>query len=82
MPKKRYVVQLTDGERDFLTQLIASKGVAARKRTRAQVLLKADAGPQGPGWTDQRIAEAFDVTSRTVERRRCIRRSSRPKRVG
>jgi len=74
MPKKRYVAQLTDDERDFLTQLISSKGVAAQKRTRAQVLLKADAGPQGPGWIDQRIAEAFDVTSRTVEnvRRRLV----------
>ena len=74
MPKKRYVVQLTDDERDFLTQLIARKGVAARKRTRAQILLKADAGEHGPGWIDQRFAEAFDVSSRTVEnvRRRLV----------
>jgi len=74
MPKKRYVVQLTDEERDFLGQVIARKGVAARKRIRAQILLKADAGPQGPGWIDQRIADAFDVSSRTVEtvRRRLV----------
>jgi len=74
MPEKRYIVQLTDEERSFLTHLIAKKGVAARRRTRAQILLKADAGPQGAGWTDQRIAEAFDVTSRTVEnvRRRLV----------
>jgi len=74
MPKKKYVVQLTDDERDFLTQLIARKGVAARKRTRAQILLKADAGEQGSGWIDQRVAEAFDVSSRTVEnvRRRLV----------
>jgi transposase len=74
MPEKRYVVQLTDEERSFLTQLIAKKGVAARRRTRAQILLKADVGPQGPGWTDQRTAEAFDVTSGTVEnvRRRLV----------
>ena len=74
MPEKRYIVQLTDEERTFLSELIAKKGVAARKRTRARVLLKADAGPQGPAWTDRRIADAFDVTSRTVEnvRRRLV----------
>jgi hypothetical protein len=74
MPEKRYVVQLADEERSFLTQLIAKKTVAARRRTRAQILLKADAGSQGPAWTDRRIAEAFDVTSRTVEnvRRRLV----------
>ncbi len=74
MPTKRYVVQLTDDERNFLIQLIGSKGVAAQKRTRAQILLKADAGAQGPGWIDRRVAEAFDVTSRTVEnvRRRLV----------
>ena len=74
MPSKRYVVQLTDQERDFLGQVIARKGVAARKRTRARILLKADAGPQGPAWIDRRIADAFDVSSRTVEnvRRRLV----------
>jgi hypothetical protein len=42
----------------------------AYKRTRAQILLKADQGPHGPGWTDQHICEAFDVGRVTVERTR------------
>ena len=71
---KRYVIELTDEERSQLTQVIVKKGVAADKRVRAQILLKADAGVQGPAWIDQRIAEAYDVTSRTVQnvRRRCV----------
>lgn len=74
MPGKRYIVELTEEERTFLKQLLTKKRVAARKRLRARILLKADVGPEGPGWTDQRIAEAFDVTSRTVEnvRRRLV----------
>ena len=71
---KRYVVELTQEERDQLKQLLARKGVAARKRLRAQILLKVDASREGPGWTDERIAEAFNVNRRTVEnvRKRCV----------
>src|SRR5262249_11304531 len=32
------------------------------------ILLKADAAAGGPAWTDDRIAEAVEVTLRTVER--------------
>ena len=39
-------------------------------RTRAWIYLKADEGPDGPGWTDARIAEAFDVSPRNVSRAR------------
>jgi transposase len=31
-------------------------------------LLKADAQPQGPGWVDERIAEAVEVSQPTVAR--------------
>ena len=39
---------------------------------RAQILLKADA--DGPGWTDQQIADAFSCRTKTVEniRQRCV----------
>jgi len=70
MPKKIYVVTLTAEERSLLQGLVAKGKVAARKRLHAQILLKADAGPAGDGWKDQRIVEAFDVGSRTVERLR------------
>jgi transposase len=36
--------------------------------TRARILLKADISEGGPGWPDDKIAEALDVTVQTVER--------------
>ena len=35
---------------------------------RARILLKADQSDDGPGWSDERISEAFDVTVQTIER--------------
>lgn len=64
---KRYVVRLTEGERAALGQLVSKGKAAARKRTHAQVLLKADAGEHGPAWTDEQIVEAFEVGARTVQ---------------
>ena len=64
---KRYIVRLSEEERKQLTELLGRKVLAAQKRKRAQVLLKADASPDGPAWVDSRIAEAYDVTVATVE---------------
>jgi transposase len=57
-------------ERQQLSQLLASGKAAAQKLTHARALLKADAGPEGPAWTDQRIAQALEVSVATVERLR------------
>ena len=65
---KRYVVRLTDDQRSQLRELLARKRLAAQKRKRAQMLLKADASKDGPAWTDTRIAEAFEVSVVTVEK--------------
>jgi len=65
---KRYIVRLNDEERKQLAELMGRKNLAAKKRTRAQVLLKADASQDGPAWIDSRIAEAFDVSVVTVEK--------------
>ena len=70
MPKKHYIVTLTAAERSSLQTLIAKGKIAAQKRLHAQILLKADAGPDGNGWTDQQIVEAFDVGRCMVERLR------------
>ncbi len=35
---------------------------------RAHILLKADVSKTGPGWPDQKISDAFDVTIQTIER--------------
>ena len=64
---KRYIVRLSDEERKQLTGLLGKKVLAAQKRKRAQVLLKADASNDGPAWIDSRIAEALDVSVVTVE---------------
>jgi transposase len=64
---KRYIVRLSDEERIQLTGLLGKKVLAAQKRKRAEVLLKADASKGGPAWVDSRIAEAFDVSVVTVE---------------
>jgi transposase len=71
---KKYVVRLTEEERATLSALIGKGRAAARKRLHAEVLLKADAGPSGPAWTDEQIAEAFEVGTRTVHtvRRRSV----------
>ena len=67
MPKK-HVVELTVDERRELESLVSKGKAAARKIQHAQILLKADQAESGPGWTDERIAEAFGVKVRTVER--------------
>jgi transposase len=71
MSKKRYVVDLTQEERAILRGVVDSNGrVGRQKRIRAQVLLKIDQGQHGCGWTDQKAAEAFDVSIRAVEKLR------------
>jgi hypothetical protein len=62
---KKYVVRLTDAERESLRMVIGKLKGSSQKVRRAQVLLKADA--DGPGWTDRRIAEAFGCRVKTVE---------------
>lgn len=66
----KYVVRLSSEERASLETLVKTGKRAADVRLRAQVLLKADVGEEGPGWTDARIAEALDVGLSTVHRLR------------
>jgi len=66
---KRYVVELTEEERDQL-QVVGKKGkVVARRLRRAQLLLLA-----ADGYTDTEIAAALHVGVSTVERirKRCV----------
>ena len=65
---KKYIVRLSQQERKSLRRVIRSGKGAARTVTRAHILLMADVGEGGPGWNDQKISEAFDVTVQTVER--------------
>jgi len=67
MPKKIYVVKLTSDERAEFVGVVRKGKAAGWKIQRAQVLLMCDQGRSGPGWIDQRIADAFGCTPRSVE---------------
>jgi len=66
--RRRVAIRLAVEERERLTGLIGSGTAPARVLTHARVLLKAEAAPDGPGWTDARIAEALEVSGATVGR--------------
>jgi transposase len=65
MPAKKYIVDFTAEEREYLFVLIRRGKTSARKLTRARILLKAD-----EGLNDEEIAEAVGVSVPTVERTR------------
>jgi transposase len=67
---KKYKVTLTAEERNSLQELINTGKAAAKKLLHARILLKTDASPQGPAWTDDRIAEAFEVHPTMAQRLR------------
>ena len=64
----KYAVKLTEAERARLRTLIGQGRAAARPLTRARILLKANQGEGGPGWTDAAIAGAVDVHPASVAR--------------
>lgn len=68
MRKTKYAVELTEAERARLRTLVGSGRASARMLTRARILLKANQGEGGPGWTDAAIAGALDVHPTTVAR--------------
>ncbi len=68
MRKTKYAVYLTEAERAQLRTLIGGGGAPARRLTHARILLKANQGEGGPGWTDAAIAGAVEVHSATVGR--------------
>ena len=62
---KKYIVRLSDEERATCHAVIKKLRGSSQKVRRAHLLLKADAN--GPAWTDQKIAEAFNCRVQTVE---------------
>ena len=70
-----YRIALTEDERAHLRGIVGSGIAPARMLTRARILLKADHGEGGPGWSDAAIAGALDVSPSTVlrVRRQCMR---------
>ena len=68
MGTKRYVVTLTEEERAQLHTLVGRGTAPVRSMTHARILLKANHGEAGPGWTDAAIAAALEVHPATVAR--------------
>jgi len=66
--RKKYIVTLTQEERRELEKLTTTGRTAARTLRHAWVLLKADASPGGPRWTDEQIREAYGVSLDTIGR--------------
>ncbi len=69
---KKFIVRLSGEERGQLEALVAKGKAAARKLTRARILLKADRSSLGPAWADEQISDALDLGAITVHR---VRRS-------
>ena len=69
---KKYTVKLTEVEREELENVRRGKkgkqNIAAWKVVWAKVLLKCDQGKFGLKWTDERLAAAFDLSVRCIEK--------------
>ena len=63
MPEKKYIVDLTEAERQQLLNLVKKGKLSARKLNRAHILLQA-----ANGATDDAIAAALHVGRATVQR--------------
>jgi hypothetical protein len=68
MRKTKYAVALSEDERAWLRTLVGRGTAPARMLTRARILLKANQGEGGAGWTDAAIAGALEVHPTTVAR--------------
>lgn len=66
--RKYNVVVLSEPERARLRTMIGQGTAPARALTHARILLKANQGEGGPGWTDRAIAAALEVHHTTVAR--------------
>ena len=67
---KKYIVRLTETEREYLEGIVSKGKAAAYKIKHANLLLKTDAA--GPNWSDGEAADAFGChanTARNVRQR-------------
>jgi hypothetical protein len=63
--EKKYIVRLTEEERETLRGVIKKFKGSSEQVRRAHILFKADV--HGPHWTDKKIAEALSCRTKTVE---------------
>ena len=65
---KKYVVRLNAEERAYLDELIRKGKSPAQRLMKARILLKADVGEGGEGWSDCRIIEALETSASMIYR--------------
>jgi transposase len=65
---KKYVVRLSDDEREQLVTLIRKGSSPAQRLVKARILLKADVSEAGEGWSDNQIIEALETSASMVYR--------------
>src|SRR5580658_6302250 len=63
---KKYVVRLSEDERNQLNELVRKGKSSAQRLTKARILLKADVSEAGEGWSDSRIMEALGTSATTT----------------
>jgi transposase len=71
--KKKYFVELSEQQREYLHKLISSGSAPARKLNRARILLKADVGgkhAEAQALSDRQIAQMLETSTATVQRAR------------
>ena len=66
--RKRHIVVLSEEERARLHTMIGRGVAPASALAHARILLKANQGQAGPGWTDAAIGGALEVNPATVAR--------------
>src|SRR5215208_5973857 len=71
--KRKYLVELSEQEREYLHKLISSGTAPARKLNRARILLKADVTgkhAEAQALSDRQIARILETSTATVQRAR------------
>ena len=68
MPKKKYIVTLTDVERSQLEELTKKGKAAAYKVNDARIMLLADTNRVEGGWKDESISQGLNISVATIER--------------
>lgn len=65
---KKYVVSLSEEERESLEAMVTTGKRAAYTINHARILLKADRNQANGSWRDRDIKAALDISLRTIER--------------
>ena len=74
MSNKKYRIKLSEAERTELSELVNVGKGAARRITRARIMLLTDENQENGSLKDKTVAEVLGITERTVERirQKCV----------